>query len=64
MADRKRWINFARWSDRSNCIGKGRIMDCDYSRGEGTVEGLYIKMTLNGVLFEGILPLIISEEEE
>jgi len=40
-------------------MGKGKILDC----GE-TMEGLYIKMTLNGVLFEGILPLIISEDEE
>jgi hypothetical protein len=57
MSENRRWINFGKYS--SPPIGKGRILDC----GE-TMEGLYIKMTLNGVLFEGILPLIISEDEE
>jgi len=53
----RRWINFGKYS--SPPIGKGKILDC-----VETIEGLYIKMTLNGVLFEGILPLIISEDEE
>tara|TARA_R100001443_G_scaffold3711_7_gene11497 strand:- start:5215 stop:5406 length:192 start_codon:yes stop_codon:yes gene_type:complete len=63
MADRKRWINFARWSDRSNCIGKGRIMDCGLTING---EGLRLSLTLNGVPYEGILPLKLlpSEEEE
>mgnify|MGYP003108841765 FL=1 len=57
MSENRRWINFGKYS--SPPMGKGKILDC-----VETMEGLYIKMTLNGVLFEGILPLIISEEEE
>ena len=57
MSENRRWINFGKYS--SPPIGKGQILDCVES-----MEGLYIKMTLNGVLFEGILPLIISGDEE
>jgi hypothetical protein len=57
MSENRRWINFGKYS--SPPMGKGKILDC-----AETMEGLYIKMTLNGVLFEGILPLIISEDEE
>ena len=61
----RRWINFGKYS--SPPIGKGKILDCIVmeKRTDGT-EGLYIKMTLDGVLFEGILdsPVKVSEDEE
>jgi len=63
MSENRRWINFGKYS--SPPMGKGKILDCVMmdKTTDGT-EALYIKMTLNGVLFEGILPLIISEDEE
>jgi len=65
MSENRRWINFARYS--SPPMGKGKILDCIKmdKRTDGT-EALYIKMTLNGVLFEGILdsPVKVSEDEE
>ena len=59
----RRWINFGKYS--SPPMGKGKILDCVKmeKRTDGT-EGLYIKMTLDGVLFEGILPVKQSEDEE
>ena len=54
----KKWINFARWSDRSNCVGKGRILDVALYEG-----GLYIDMTLEGVRYTGVLPFYTEEEE-
>lgn len=63
MSENRRWINFARYS--SPPMGKGKILDCVImEKTTDGMEGLYIKMTLNGVLFQGILPLIISEDEE
>ena len=65
MSENRRWINVARNS--SPPMGKGKILDCIKmdKRTDGT-EALYIKMTLNGVLFEGILdsPVKVSEDEE
>lgn len=53
----RRWINFGRYS--SPPIGKGKILDC-----VETTEGLYLKLEVNGVVYEGTLPLIITEDEE
>jgi len=63
----RRWINFGRYS--SPPMGKGKILDCVVMEKRidnplATQAGLYIKMTLNGVLFEGILDSVISEDEE
>lgn len=54
----KKWINFARYSNRTNCIGKGRILNCEI-----LPEHLLIDMTLDGVRYTGTLP-VWSEEEE
>ena len=32
----RRWINFARWSNRDNCIGKGKMLDCEHDVEEQT----------------------------
>ena len=55
----RRWINFARYSDRTGCIGKGRILDCKLAK-----EGLYLHMTLDGEEFLGMLHPVTDEEEE
>ena len=67
MSENRRWINFGKYS--SPPIGKGKILDCIVMEKRtdnplATHGGLYIKMTLNGVLFEGILESVISEDEE
>jgi len=67
MSENRRWINFGRYS--SPPMGKGKILDCVVMEKRidnplATQAGLYIKMTLNGVLFEGILDSVISEDEE
>tara|TARA_R100000908_G_scaffold38146_1_gene17604 strand:- start:3835 stop:4041 length:207 start_codon:yes stop_codon:yes gene_type:complete len=67
MSENRRWINFGKYS--SPPIGKGKILDCVVMEKRtdnplATQAGLYIKMTLNGVLFEGILESVISEDEE
>jgi len=69
MSENRRWINFGKYS--SPPIGKGKILDCVVMEKRtdnplSTQGGLYIKMTLNGVLFEGILdsPVKLSEDEE
>ena len=56
----RRWINFARYSTRYNCIGKGRIQDCKIA----VDNSLYIDMTLDGVRFVGNLENITLIEEE
>tara|TARA_Y100000356_G_C11122512_1_gene215539 strand:- start:68 stop:262 length:195 start_codon:yes stop_codon:yes gene_type:complete len=64
MAEIKRWINFARWSDRSNCIGKGKVLDCGFTETRFG-KGLYLKIEIEGVVYEGTLGFYeISEEEE
>lgn len=55
----KKWINFARWSDRANCIGKGRIMNCEIQD-----DALMLDMTLDGVRYIGTLYQYKEEEEE
>jgi hypothetical protein len=45
------WILFAKWPSRDNCIGKGKIIDCDV-RDDGTLD---IDMTLDGVRYVGTL---------
>jgi len=46
-----RWILFAKWPSRDNCIGKGKIIDCAVRDG-GTLD---IDMTLDGVRYVGSL---------
>jgi len=54
-----KWINFARWSDRANCIGKGRIRNCEVQD-----DALMIDMTLDGVRYIGTLYQYKEDEEE
>lgn len=56
----RKWINFARWSDRSNCIGKGRITNCEI---EPATQALMLDMTLDGVRYIGTLHPYKEEEE-
>jgi len=57
----RRWINFARWTNRDNCVGKGKVLDCEYNVAD---ESLMIDMTLDGVRFIGTLHQYKEEEEE
>ena len=54
----KKWINFARWSDRGNCVGKGKVLDVRLYDG-----CLYLDITLEGMRFTGVLPAYSEEEE-
>jgi len=55
----KKWINFARWSNRDNCIGKGKITNCHVEE-----DILMIDMTLDGIRFIGNLYKYKEDEEE
>ena len=55
----RKWINFARWSDRSNCIGKGRITNCEIQD-----AALMLDMPLDGVRYIGTLYQYKEDEEE
>ena len=58
----RRWINFGKYS--SPPIGRGKILDCDYFGAEGVYK-LYLKIEVNGVLYEGALrPVKVSGDEE
>jgi len=60
----RKWINFARYSDRNNCIGKGRILQTEIrNKTEEFPRQLYIEMRLDGELFIGSLNAINEEEE-
>ncbi len=59
----KKWINFARWSNQSNCIGKGKILDCEIEYSPDGHHTLMIDMLLDGVRFAGLIHVIGSEEE-
>jgi hypothetical protein len=58
----RRWINFGKYS--SPPIGRGKILDCDFFGAEGSVFKLYLKVEVNGILYEGTLPVKLSEDEE
>ncbi len=63
MSENRRWINFGKYS--SPPIGKGKILDCDYIGAGISGYKLYLKIEVNGVLFEGALrPVKVSEDEE
>lgn len=60
----RRWINFGKYS--SPPIGRGKILDCDFFGGDGYYK-LYLKVEVNGVVYEGglrPLPVKVSEDEE
>jgi len=60
----RKWINFARYSDRTHCIGKGRILQTEIrNKTEEFPRQLYIEMRLDGELFIGSLNAINEEEE-
>ena len=68
----KKWINFARYSNQANCIGKGRIVEL-YQGSIGPSESggipkkvptLHLKITLDGVPYSGTLFEVQEEEEE
>ena len=63
MKDVKRWINFARWHNRENCIGKGKVLDCGFTE-HTHKHRLYLKLEMNGIVYEGTLPVKVSEDEE
>lgn len=57
----RRWINFGRYS--SPPIGRGKILDCSLFNGVFSPM-LYLKVEVNGVMYEGTLPVKLSEGEE
>jgi hypothetical protein len=62
----RRWINFARYS--SPPIGKGKILDCGFTEHDRRMPSFYLKIEIEGVVYEGTLPvnglMKVSEEEE
>ena len=62
---KRKWINFARYTSRDYCIGKGRILNAylDAPRLDGGSDGLFIDMTLDGVRYTGTLSMYGEEEE-
>lgn len=59
MSENRRWINFGKYS--SPPIGKGKILDSFFFSSPPMV---YLKIEVNGVVYEGALPVKVSEEEE
>lgn len=58
----RRWINFGRYS--SPPIGRGKILDCSFDSETIPSLALYLKIEFNGTVYEGILPVKESEDEE
>ncbi len=69
-----RWINFGKPSNTykkysSPPIGRGEILDCSLFNGvfdskHTDIPMLYLKVEVNGVMYEGTLPVKLSEDEE
>jgi len=62
MSENRRWINFGRYS--SPPIGRGKILDCFFTDKYNAIPMLYLKLEVNGVVYEGTLPVKLSEDEE
>jgi hypothetical protein len=68
----KKWINFARYSNQANCIGKGRILELSEGSIGPTENGaiprkvptLHLKISLDGVPYSGTLFEIQEDEED
>lgn len=59
----RRWINFGKYS--SPPIGRGKILDCEFRTWETDYpHRLYLKLEIDGVVYEGTLPVKVSEDEE
>ena len=64
MSENRRWINFGKYS--SPPIGRGKILDCFITDKYNPLDlpMLYLKLEVNGVVYEGALPVKVSEDEE
>jgi len=60
----RRWINFARYS--SPAMAKGKILDCEFTDKYNPLDlpMLYLKLEIDGVVYEGTLPVKQSGDEE
>ena len=56
MSDKK-WIMFARWSSRDNCLGKARILDCEINPENGNLS---LDITLEGIRYIGVLQTLAN----
>jgi len=61
MSKNRRWINFARYS--SPPMAKGKVLNCLFMS-HAEIPCLHLELEVNGIVYEGTLPVKVSEDEE